>query len=352
MRLTARTPWLIVALATTASAQSATYPRDIAAVVSEAGRIDGKSAWSLTESPDGRFDAFTSFDDTIHVYDRRSRKTHSLPQSIPHSAELNWSRRGGMISFARVDDGSREAFPWIMPVDPATGLSTGPARQLSMRPTNRFDDAPSFSPDDRFAAFASNSADSGYVLVVSSNGGRERTLYAAPGHTNRAMISADGKWVYFTATKPGPAVPQLMYRVAFAGGMAQALGPAVFFIGSSADSKQIAWYAEGHPRSGAAPTIVIGDAEGKPLGVIRDVTTKGWGTKPGVLLVKKVDYPVGIRVVPTAGGDVAKIAAGIAPPRGPEYYALLIVGLIATFVATMAITRAARRAIEQTRLNQ
>ena len=51
-------------------------------------------------------------------------------------------------------------------------------------------------------------------------------------------------------------------------------------------------------------------------------------------------------------GDVAKIAAGIAPPRGPEYYALLIVGLIATFVATMAITRAARRAIEQTPVNQ
>jgi uncharacterized membrane protein YdjX (TVP38/TMEM64 family) len=51
-------------------------------------------------------------------------------------------------------------------------------------------------------------------------------------------------------------------------------------------------------------------------------------------------------------GDVAKIAAGIAPPRGLEYYALLIVGLIATFVATMAITRAARRAIEQTPPNQ
>jgi Uncharacterized conserved protein len=47
-------------------------------------------------------------------------------------------------------------------------------------------------------------------------------------------------------------------------------------------------------------------------------------------------------------GDVAKIAAGIVPPRGPEYYAMLIVGLIATFAATMAITRAARRAIERT----
>src|SRR5262245_33551603 len=51
-------------------------------------------------------------------------------------------------------------------------------------------------------------------------------------------------------------------------------------------------------------------------------------------------------------GDVAKIAAGIVPPRGLGYYALLIVGLIATFAATMAINRAARRAIERTRMNQ
>ena len=46
-------------------------------------------------------------------------------------------------------------------------------------------------------------------------------------------------------------------------------------------------------------------------------------------------------------GDVAKLAAGIAPPRGPEYYVLMAVGLVATVVATTMITRAARRAIEQ-----
>ncbi len=48
-------------------------------------------------------------------------------------------------------------------------------------------------------------------------------------------------------------------------------------------------------------------------------------------------------------GDVAKIAAGVAPPRGPEYYILLGVGLAATVAATMAIARAARRAIEEQR---
>ena len=49
---------------------------------------------------------------------------------------------------------------------------------------------------------------------------------------------------------------------------------------------------------------------------------------------------------------LAKLAAGVAPPHGREYYILLAVGVVATIVASMAITRAARRAIEQQRLNQ
>ena len=46
-------------------------------------------------------------------------------------------------------------------------------------------------------------------------------------------------------------------------------------------------------------------------------------------------------------GDVASLAAGIAPPRGPEYYALRFIGLLATIVATTIITRSARRALEE-----
>jgi uncharacterized membrane protein YdjX (TVP38/TMEM64 family) len=46
-------------------------------------------------------------------------------------------------------------------------------------------------------------------------------------------------------------------------------------------------------------------------------------------------------------GDVAALAAGVAPPRGAEYYTLLTVGLITTVLATTLITRAARRAIEE-----
>jgi uncharacterized membrane protein YdjX (TVP38/TMEM64 family) len=48
-------------------------------------------------------------------------------------------------------------------------------------------------------------------------------------------------------------------------------------------------------------------------------------------------------------GDVAAVAAGVVPPRGPEYYIMMVVGLAATLVATTTITRAARRAIDQQR---
>ena len=48
-------------------------------------------------------------------------------------------------------------------------------------------------------------------------------------------------------------------------------------------------------------------------------------------------------------GDVAALAAGVSPPRGPEYYVLLAVGLVAIIISTTMITRAARRAVERQR---
>lgn len=46
-------------------------------------------------------------------------------------------------------------------------------------------------------------------------------------------------------------------------------------------------------------------------------------------------------------GDVAALAAGVAPPRGPEYYVYLAVSLVAVVLSTTMIARAARRALER-----
>ena len=51
-------------------------------------------------------------------------------------------------------------------------------------------------------------------------------------------------------------------------------------------------------------------------------------------------------------GDVALLAAGVAPSRGPEYYTLLAVGLIATVAATTLITRSARKAVDEAKLRR
>jgi uncharacterized membrane protein YdjX (TVP38/TMEM64 family) len=44
-------------------------------------------------------------------------------------------------------------------------------------------------------------------------------------------------------------------------------------------------------------------------------------------------------------GDVARVASGTPIPRGPEYYVLLGVGLVATIGVTALVTRTARRAL-------
>lgn len=46
-------------------------------------------------------------------------------------------------------------------------------------------------------------------------------------------------------------------------------------------------------------------------------------------------------------GDVAALAAGAGPERGPEYYVLLGIGLLATVAATTIVTRVARQAIQR-----
>ena len=44
-------------------------------------------------------------------------------------------------------------------------------------------------------------------------------------------------------------------------------------------------------------------------------------------------------------GDVAALAAGVSPPRGPVYYAMAATSVIAILITTAIVTRAAQRAL-------
>jgi uncharacterized membrane protein YdjX (TVP38/TMEM64 family) len=72
----------------------------------------------------------------------------------------------------------------------------------------------------------------------------------------------------------------------------------------------------------------------------RDYVVASVGMLPAILM-----YAYYGKVI----GDVAVVVTGVAPPRGVEYYVLLAVGLVATVLATLKITHAARSAIEKVR---
>jgi len=70
----------------------------------------------------------------------------------------------------------------------------------------------------------------------------------------------------------------------------------------------------------------------------RDYALASIGMLPGALLY--IYYG-------KLAGDVARLAGGVAVERGAGYYAILILGLIATAAATALVTRVARRALTE-----
>lgn len=68
----------------------------------------------------------------------------------------------------------------------------------------------------------------------------------------------------------------------------------------------------------------------------RDFLIGSLGMLPGTILYTYYGKAI---------GDVSALAAGVAPPRGRGYYVLLGVGLAATVLLTIVVTRAAKKAL-------
>lgn len=88
------------------------------------------------------------------------------------------------------------------------------------------------------------------------------------------------------------------------------------------------------------PYTVLNYALGISRVHYRDFLIGSIGMLPGTVL-----YTYYGKVI----GDVTALATGTALPRGPEYYVVVGLGLVATAVVTVIITRAAKRALEQQR---
>jgi uncharacterized membrane protein YdjX (TVP38/TMEM64 family) len=84
------------------------------------------------------------------------------------------------------------------------------------------------------------------------------------------------------------------------------------------------------------PYNVVNYALGASRIRYRDFLIGSVGMLPGTIL-----YTYYGKVI----GDVGALAAGVAPERGPAYYVLLGVGLAATLLLTIVVTRAAKKAL-------
>ena len=90
--------------------------------------------------------------------------------------------------------------------------------------------------------------------------------------------------------------------------------------------------------SPAFPFSVLNYALGLTRVTLADYLLASFGMLPGTLL-----YVYYGRLI----GDAAALASGNQAPKGPAYYTLLVVGLLATVAVTTLVTRTARKALRE-----
>jgi Tol biopolymer transport system component len=144
--------------------------------------------------------------------------TNMYPQAI--------SPQGDRFAFWRRSEDGRGNFVWTMPIDPRTGLGTGPAQRVSLRGEGVTTGlSVRFSPDGTTLAYVAGPlADRSYdVMLVPSTGGAERVVANHPFHLPVGW-SADGSALYVEVNEPGHVSP--IERVPVAGGRSTGLFPA------------------------------------------------------------------------------------------------------------------------------
>jgi len=90
--------------------------------------------------------------------------------------------------------------------------------------------------------------------------------------------------------------------------------------------------------SPAVPFSLLNYALGLTRVTLTDYMLASVGMLPGTVLYVYYGWLI---------GDVAALAGGVQPPKGPAYYAVLAIGLVATVAVTTVVTRTARKALRE-----
>ncbi len=197
---------LVIALLSTSIAAQAQAPKASApqASVRELATIE-ENVIGFVRLPGGRTLIYTTLpaavdktrveDSTTFAYDVATRRSTLLGTNMLAAAV---SPLGSRLAFSRSSEDGTGLFTWTMPIDPQTGIATGPAQRVSLRSTDRQFLGAAFSPDGKTLAFDAGPRLGGMrdVTLVPATGGAERVVASYPMRRVALAWSADGKSLY------------------------------------------------------------------------------------------------------------------------------------------------------------
>jgi Tol biopolymer transport system component len=224
---------LVAPIAGRAQAPKAQAPQ---ATVRELATIDGDVKGFL-RLPNGRILIYAvgSGDGSTFVYDIATKRSTLLGTDM-YPAGV--SPQGDRFAFLRSSEDHKERFLWTMPIDPKTGIATGQAQRVSLRPVGSGNAM--FSPDGKMLAYRPGARSDGTwdIALVSATGGPERVVANYPDREAFAW-AVDGKSLYVERGRRGPSA---IDRVPVAGGRSEPLFPntaltAHWVVGLSADAR-------------------------------------------------------------------------------------------------------------------
>ena len=281
-------------------------------------RIFGSDSMQIMHpalSPDGRWIVFNrpQGSDTSNLWVVPASGGAPIQLTSGRHLDFNpsWFPSGDRIAFASnrpSPPGEGRLFVMTIPFDARTGMSAGPAQQVSLEEAL----FPRVSPDGRQIIFHPTPARSNSLMVVPSVGGTARTVVRVDGTVaGGGEWSPDGREIFFFAELSGSAGRHLM-RVSADGGQARQL----WSMGSTtrhpaalnATARRVLTLFWPHLPSG--PAEEVSTFEGRQIARVplhRNMYASSFTPDGQSLLATVSEGAAPIRVVPVAGGPARSL---------------------------------------------
>ena len=171
-----------------------------------------------TPLADGATMNYPRVGDSTFVYNIATKRSTLLGTNMLAGSV---SPQGDRLAFDRTAEDGTGSFLWTMPIDPQTGVATGPPQRVSLPAKNGV--SAKFSPDGKMLTFnAGPRADGTWDLtIVPATGGPERVL-ATYARAKAQSWSADGQSLYVANTDSSS---EAIERVPLDGGQRETLFP-------------------------------------------------------------------------------------------------------------------------------